>query len=66
MKTYRFENEKFVLIADENAIAQSLVYKESGEELLMQGENIALFSVTQLRPFNNEVKLAFMNKHACL
>jgi len=62
MKSFVFENKKFKLTVGENAIAESLIYKENGEELLMAGEEIALFSVTQLRPFNNEVKLAYMNK----
>ena len=62
MKDFVFENKKFALTVNENAIATSLIYKETGEELLFSGENIALFSLTQLRPFNNEVKLAYMNK----
>ena len=43
-------------------MTESLIYKVNGEELLAKGEEIPLFSVTQLRPFNNEVKLAYMNK----
>ena len=62
MKNFVFENKKFRLTVGENAITESLIYKENGEELLACGEKIALFSVTQLRPFNNEVKLAYMNK----
>ena len=62
MKNFVFENKKFRLTVGENAITESLIYKENGEELLKEGEEIALFSVTQLRPFNNEVKLAYMNK----
>ena len=62
MKSYVFENKNFRLTVGENAITESLIYKETGEELLMQGEEISIFSLTQLRPFNNEVKLAYMNK----
>lgn len=62
MKSFVFENKNFRLTVGENAIAESLIYKPNGEELLYAGEEIALFSVTQLRPFNNEVKLAYMNK----
>ena len=62
MQSFVFENKKFRLTVSENAIAESLIYKENGEELLMQGENVSIFSLTQLRPFNNEVKLAYMNK----
>ncbi|MBE5783761.1 MAG: hypothetical protein E7329_10655 [Clostridiales bacterium] len=57
-----FENECCRLAVDEKCIVQSLVIKATGEECLMQGEEIALFSVTQGRPFNNEVKLAHPNK----
>ena len=56
MKSYVFENKSFRLTVGENAIAESLIYKKNGEELLEKGEEIALFSATQLRPFNNEVK----------
>ena len=62
MKNIILENKKFSLTVGEDAQAKSLIYKESGEELLYPGEEIALFSLTQLRPFNNEVKLAYMNK----
>ena len=62
MKSYVFENKSFRLTVGENAIAESLIYKKNGEELLKKGEEVALFSATQLRPFNNEVKLAYMNK----
>ena len=62
MKNFVFENKKFALTVNENAIVESLIYKKNGEELLEKGQDISLFSVTQLRPFNNEVKLAYMNK----
>ena len=62
MKSFIFENKRFCLTVSENAVAESLIYKETGEEMLSLGENISLFSLTQLRPFNNEVKLAYMNK----
>ena len=62
MKVYNFENKNFCLTVGENAIVRSLIYKKTGEELLMLGQEVALFSETQLRPFNNEVKLMYMNK----
>ena len=62
MKKFVLENKNFCLTVCENAIAESLIYKKSGEEMLAVGEDISLFSLTQLRPFNNEVKLAYMNK----
>ncbi len=56
------ENRHFRLAVGEDALAKSLVLKATGEECLMQDEGVALFSVTQARPFNNEVKLAHPNK----
>jgi hypothetical protein len=50
------------LFAYEGEMAKSLIYKVTGEEMLATGEDISIFSLTQLRPFNNEVKLAYMNK----
>ena len=62
MKNFVLENKKFALTISEDAKATSLIYKKTGEELLATGEDISIFSLTQLRPFNNEVKLAYMNK----
>ena len=56
------ENEQFKLVIGRNAIAKSLVLKSNNEECLMKGENIAIFSVTQERPYHNEIKLAHPNK----
>ena len=56
------ENAVMRLIVGENCITKSLILKETGEELLAAEEEIALFYVTQDRPFNNEVKLAHPNK----
>lgn len=56
------ENPLLRLTVGEDCVVKSLVSKATGEECLMIGENISLFSVTQERPFNNEVKLAHPNK----
>ena len=56
------ENDLFRLTVGEDAVLRSLVLRESGEECLAAEEEMALFSVTQERPFNNEVKLAHPNK----
>lgn len=56
------ENEQFKLVLGSNAISKNLILKSSGEECLMQGENIAIFSVTQERPYHNEIKLGHPNK----
>ncbi|MBE6656292.1 MAG: hypothetical protein E7609_05440 [Ruminococcaceae bacterium] len=56
------ENEIFCLTVGEDAEVKSLVLKETGEELLEQDAGVSLFSVTQERPYNNEIKLIHMNK----
>ena len=56
------ENEQVKLIISTEGTAESLVFKPTNEECLRLGENISLFSVTQERPYNNEVKLAHPNK----
>ncbi len=56
------ENKRFRLVVGEDAISKSFVIKANGEECLIPGEKVALFSLTEKRPFNNEVKLAHPNK----
>lgn len=56
------ETTTFTLTVGDDAVARSLVVKATGEETLDQRERIALFSSTQMRPFNNEIKLAHPNK----
>ena len=62
MESIRLENERFCLQIGNNCVAESLVHKATGTECLMTGENIALFSLTEERPYNNEIKLAHPNK----
>ena len=56
------ENDQVRLTIGSDGIAKSLVYKPTNEECLVSGENVPAFTVTQERPFNNEVKLAHPNK----
>ena len=56
------ENAKFRLVAGDDACVKSLVLKSNGEELVDATEKIPLFTTTQERPFNNEIKLAWPNK----
>lgn len=56
------ENEQFKLVIGNDAIAKNLILKSNGEECLAKDQKIALFSVTQERPYNNEIKLAHLNK----
>lgn len=57
-----FETDTFRLVLGKDATAKSLVLKANGEECLDTKEGIPLFSTTQDRPFNNEIKLAWPNK----
>jgi len=56
------ENKHFRLTVGSDCVAKSLLHKATGQECLDPYEEIPLFSVTQPRPFNNEVKLAYPNK----
>ena len=55
------ETETFRLTLGSDAVARSLVIKETNEEMLVKGAGVPLFSVTQDRPFNNEIKLEHPN-----
>ncbi|MHB1295263.1 MAG: hypothetical protein ACYC4R_09750 [Anaerolineae bacterium] len=56
------ENDHLRLCVGGDGVTKSLIHKPTGEECLATGEEVALFSVTQERPYNNEVKLAHPNK----
>ena len=61
MSNIVLENSNFKLVIDESCMARNLILKASGEELLAE-QKCPCFSVTQNRPFNNEIKLIYMNK----
>lgn len=56
------ENARFRLTVGGDALVKSLVLKSTGEELADAQAIEPLFTVTQERPFNNEVKLIHPNK----
>ncbi len=56
------ENEQVRLIIGRDGKPKSLLFKPTNEECLVGSDNISIFSVTQERPYNNEVKLAHPNK----
>lgn len=56
------ENKRFRLVIDENCRAKSLLYNPECKECLYTGVKIPLFTITEKRPFNNEIKLAHPNK----
>jgi len=54
-------NARFELRIGADAVPKSLTVKSTGEEMLAPARGRPLFSVTQERPFNNEVKLSYPN-----
>jgi len=56
------ENKFFILKIGEDGIAKSLILRSTGEECIAPDNEIALFSITQERPYNNEIKLMYPNK----
>ncbi len=57
------ENTRLRLSLREDGIAESLVDLATGEELLDQSNLLPFCSLDEERPFNNEIKLAYPNKH---
>ena len=60
--SFLIENDIFSLCLGKNAVAKSLRLKQTDEELLATDSEIPFFSVTQERPYNNEIKLIHLNK----
>ena len=56
------ETAAFRLVLGDDATVRSLVVKSNGEEMVDGVEPQPLFSVTQDRPFNNELKLVYLDK----
>lgn len=57
-----FENDVFRLVLTSDCIAQSLTLKSNGEECICTSEKQPVFSLTEERPYNNEIKLAYPTK----
>ncbi|MBQ2632480.1 MAG: hypothetical protein IJG13_22605, partial [Kiritimatiellae bacterium] len=51
------ETKAFKLMINPDATARSLVVKATGEECLLADEKVPVFASTQIRPFNNEIRL---------
>lgn len=56
------ENANFRLVIGDDACAKSLVVKASGEECVDAAQKMPFLTVTQDRPFDNELKLIHPNK----
>ncbi|MBE6591916.1 MAG: hypothetical protein E7646_07725 [Ruminococcaceae bacterium] len=62
MNVITIENKDFLLKIRSDGSAESLIHKATGRECLDLSTPSKLFSITQDRPFNNEIKLAYCNK----
>jgi len=51
------ETKALRLVLGDDATAKSLVVKATGAEMLEPREGIPVFATTQIRPFNNEIRL---------
>ena len=56
------ENDEIKLVISKDGIAKSLVYKPGNTECLIQGKKVPVSTITEPRPYQNEVKLAYPNK----
>lgn len=62
MNNFVIENEQFALTLREDSIAVSLIHKQTGIECLDTDNLMPAFSLTEQRPFDNNIKLAHPNK----
>jgi hypothetical protein len=56
------ENDQVKLTISKEGYAKSLLYKPASEECLISGKKIPLCTITQARPYQNEIKLAYPTK----
>jgi len=56
------ENDQMKLVISGDGLAKSLVYKPGNIECLIQGKKVPVSTITEPRPYQNEVKLAYPNK----
>ena len=56
------ENDEMMLVISKEGIAKSLVYKPGNKDYLMEGKRVPISTITEPRPYQNEVKLAYPNK----
>ncbi len=61
-KNVVIENKQLKLILRKDGTAESLIFKPTGEGCLIEGKQFPISSITQERPYNNEIKLAYPNK----
>lgn len=59
MDTIVLENAEMRLEISSNGRARSLLHKASGQECLMPDADVPMFTLTQDRPYDNELQLAY-------
>ncbi len=62
MDSVVLENQAFRLTLSSFGMAESLVLKKSGTECLFRDDPLPFFTLTEDRPYNNELKLAHPHK----
>lgn len=62
MSAVVLENPEMRLVIGEDGWARSLVHKVSGQECLANGLHVPMFTVTQYRPYDNELQLSYPAK----
>lgn len=61
-KSVVLENDIFRLVLNSDCVAESLILKSNCLECIETSEKLPFFSLTEERPYNNEIKLAYPNK----
>ncbi len=56
------ENDQMKLVIASDGTAKSLIHKPTKTECLVQGRKVPISTITEPRPYQNEVKLAYPNK----
>ncbi len=56
------ENRRMRLVISSNGVVRSLVHKPTREECLALGKRTPVSTITEPRPYQNEIKLAYLNK----
>ncbi len=56
------ENAEYRLVLNSDGTARSLIHKATGQECLDTSVKVPVFSITQYRPYDNEVMLAYPAK----
>jgi len=62
MRDVTIENRQMRLVITGDGIAKSLLFKPTNTECLIQGKRVPISTITEPRPYQNEVKLAYPNK----